>query len=127
MNSEDFGNVDVVRTITGVVKHFKRTYGFITPNDTTLDDVFVHHTQIEPWREGFKELEKGQKVKFGYVEKEKNGKIGLHAVNVEILRENINEENFKMNKDISEVSTYDQRKIYKNGKGDKPWKCDRHI
>jgi len=68
--------------ITGIVKIWKHTYGFITPDDSSLDDMFIHQNQIEPWRKGFKELVVGQKVTFSYIENKK----GYNAINLEVER-----------------------------------------
>lgn len=73
----------ICKGMTGIFKHFKQDYGFITPDDPELDDVFVHFSEIEPWRNGFKEAEKGQKATFDIYQSSK----GLHAKNVEIRRE----------------------------------------
>ena len=43
-------------------------YGFIVPDDKSIDDVFAHHRDIEPRRQGFKELAKGDFVEFDVVE-----------------------------------------------------------
>jgi len=75
---------EYIKTMTGRVAHFKKAegYGFITPDDSTIDDVFVYHTSIEPWRKGFKDLQNGEIVKFDLVQTSK----GLHARNVEKKR-----------------------------------------
>lgn len=76
----------VDRVMTGKVRFFKKDYGFITPDDPDVDDVFVHFTAIEPWREGFKELEEGQRVKFKCIE----GREGkLRAAEVERSRDDV--------------------------------------
>ncbi len=50
---------------TGVVNHFARDYGFIRVFDESVtNDVFVYCKDIDPNRTGFKELVKGDKVKF---------------------------------------------------------------
>ena len=95
MDKENFGNVDQTNEkITGVVKHWKGAYGFVTPDNSKLDDVFIHCSQIEPWRKGFKELAVGDKVNFSYRE----GKKGLEAFNLEIERNSVDDKKFKMNK-----------------------------
>lgn len=99
---ENFGNVEVIDVITGTVKYFKGTIGFITPDDTRMDDIFIHYSNIEPWRKGFKELKKGDKVRFGYRERgmrEVDGqrKMGYEAVNLEVLREKVDTSRFQMN------------------------------
>ena len=93
MEKEDFGNIQVDGNTTGTVKHWKGTYGFITPDDPKLNDVFIHCSEIEPWRKGFKELKVGQKVKFGYVKTVK----GYDAKNLEVEREDVPASKFKMN------------------------------
>lgn len=52
----------------GIVKFFKKTYGFISPEDKSKD-VFVHFSAIKD--EGFKTLEEGDRVEFLIVEGEK--------------------------------------------------------
>jgi len=66
----------------GTVKWFSKDkgYGFITREDTN-SDVFVHFTDIQ--MEGFKTLQKGQKVEFDVVEDTK----GPRAKNVRVLGE----------------------------------------
>ena len=85
-NSEKF-----VKTLTGRVAYFSQTYGFITPDDSTISDVFVHHSSIEPWRIGFKELNKGDIVKFDLFETPR----GLQAKNVEVKRDPVSLTQFK--------------------------------
>ena len=58
-----------------------RGYGFITQDGG--DDLFVHYTEIEKDREGFKTLEEGQRVSFE-VEEGQDGK--LQAVNVTVIQ-----------------------------------------
>ncbi len=85
--------------MTGKVKHLNTNengvfiYGFIIPTDSKYGDVFVHHKEIEPWREGFKELNVGDKVKFE-LHKSDRGKSGLVAREVEVQREQIDTETF---------------------------------
>jgi len=93
-SKENFGNIKTDGKTTGTVKLWKNTYGFITPDDPKMDDVFIFHEQIEPWRKGFKTLEVGKKVRFSY----HRGKKGLEAINLEIEREDVDEERFKMKK-----------------------------
>jgi len=87
---------EFIGEMTGKVKHTLKTkhhtfsYGFITPDDAALDDVFVHHKDIEPWREGFKELSAGDKVKFDLHRTTK----GLQARNVTVKREEQTIESF---------------------------------
>jgi len=84
-----------IRTMTGKVKYFKTEgYGFIIPDDTTVGDVFVHYSDIEPWRQGFKEMIPGQIVKFDLYKSDK-GRTGLSARNVEVLREKVDMKRFK--------------------------------
>lgn len=66
----------------GTVKWFdkRRGYGFLT-HDKTGEEYFVHYTSIA--KEGFKELEEGQKVTFNTV----TGPKGTSAVNVSVLSE----------------------------------------
>jgi CspA family cold shock protein len=63
---------------TGTVKWFNdaKGYGFITPDDGSGKDLFVHHSAIAG--EGFKSLTEGAKVEFEAVEGEK----GPQAANV---------------------------------------------
>ena len=91
---EDNNKGEFIRTMTGRVKYFKSSYGFIIPDDTEVGDVFVHHTDIEPWRQGFKELEKGQVVKFDLYKTDK-GRSGQSARNVEVQREKVDMKQFK--------------------------------
>jgi len=77
-------------TITGTVKHVRFNdrnqfeYGFITPDDSMLNDVFVYWKQVEPWREGFKELKIDDIVRFKLAPGSKQGK--WQAIDVEIAR-----------------------------------------
>jgi CspA family cold shock protein len=61
----------------GTVKWFneKKGYGFILPDDDD-DDLFVHHSEIQP--EGRAALNEGQKVEYEIGEGEK----GPHAIKV---------------------------------------------
>ncbi len=63
---------------TGTVKWFNdaKGYGFISPDDGSGNDFFVHHTSIAG--DGFKSLDEGQKVEFEIVK----GPKGLQAANV---------------------------------------------
>lgn len=65
---------------TGTVAWFKSAdgYGFIVP-DEGGDDVFIHHTGIE--MEGYRRLEKGQRVEFD-VEMGPKGKPQATSVRV---------------------------------------------
>jgi len=91
---EDDNKGEFIRTMTGRVKYFKISYGFIIPNDSDVSDVFVHHSDIEPWRDGFKELKEGQLVKFD-LHKTNRGRTGLSARNVEVQREKVDMKQFK--------------------------------
>jgi CspA family cold shock protein len=65
---------------TGVVKFFtpEKGYGFIAPDDGSRD-LFVHFSQIQS--DGFKTLEKDQRVEFEVVDTAK----GPQAENVRVL------------------------------------------
>jgi cold shock protein len=65
--------------IVGTVKWFNaaKGYGFLGREDG--DDVFVHHTSLAV--DGFRKLEKGQKVEFSVEE----GPKGLQAAGVTVL------------------------------------------
>ena len=100
-----------ITTMVGRVKHWAKkdngnpaTFGFINPDDQRYGDVFIHFSEIEPWREGFKEpLEPGQIVKFDLY---KDGNK-LLAKNVEVKREPAN---------IS-VDDFNSRENFGNRKG----------
>lgn len=64
---------------TGTVKWFsdRKGYGFIAREEG--EDVFVHFSEIQ--QDGFRKLEKGQKVEFTLAEGEK----GLQAQEVVVL------------------------------------------
>ena len=80
--------------IEGEVIHVKRDeesdaflYGFILADDPSMDDIFVHPKDIEPNRSGFKQLKKGERVRFLVKSNpEKNNR--LYAADVEIIRPN---------------------------------------
>lgn len=97
-NNENYGNKEINGVMTGVVKHFKeQSYGFIVADDPKMDDVFIHVTEIEPWRSGHKELKNGQKVRFGWIKQPRKGKSdGIRAINLEILRDEVDESKFKI-------------------------------
>jgi len=63
---------------TGTVKWFNdaKGYGFITPDDGSSKDLFVHHTAISG--DGFKSLSEGAKVEYETAEGDK----GPQATNV---------------------------------------------
>lgn len=81
------------QTLCGRVKHVatnphgEMSYGFVTPDDSSLDDLFVHHSEIEPWRDGFKELKAGDIVKFKVSKGAGQNTEKWQAVNVEVDRE----------------------------------------
>lgn len=52
--------------LTGKVSKFisNKGFGFITPDDEELDDIFVHYKEIETDRKGYKNLTEGQSVSF---------------------------------------------------------------
>ena len=74
-----------LKTMTGIIKHvhMNKCYGFITADDSKINDVFLHHKEVEPWRKGFKLFECGQIVKFDLWTTNR----GLAAKNVEIKRD----------------------------------------
>ena len=63
---------------SGKVKWFsnEKGYGFITPDNSSGKDVFVHHTAIQG--AGYKTLNEGDAVEFDIV----NGPKGEQAANV---------------------------------------------
>jgi CspA family cold shock protein len=66
---------------SGRVKWFdsRRGFGFITPENRLLQDLFVHYSSISG--NGYKSLIRGQNVYFEIG----NGRKGLQAINVMIL------------------------------------------
>eukprot|EP01084_Bolivina_argentea_P310075 536444_1 len=90
--SDNNSNKQIEQTITenkttkftGVCKIYfiKRGFGFITPDDDTLDgDIFVHQSEL--YHKGFRSLQKGELVEFDIEYENKNGKKSRKkAVNV---------------------------------------------
>jgi len=66
--------------MTGKVKAWKNTFGFIKP-DNGAKDIFVHFSGIVATDDGFRELEAGQHVEFDVAESER----GAVATNVKII------------------------------------------
>ena len=62
----------------GVVKWFKKSFGFITP-DNGSEDIFVHFSDIVS--DGFKTLKEGDQVEYEIGE----GQKGPQAKNVTVL------------------------------------------
>ena len=82
------------RRATGIVKFFELDYGFIQPDNLDIDDIYIHYSNIEPWRKGHKRLKMGQSVKFilttndkGYEAKQ----LEIHPDDREVSRYNIDE------------------------------------
>ena len=67
--------------VQGVCKWFNASkgYGFITPDNTKNEDVFVHFSAIQS--EGYKSLNEGDKVEFTKVK----GPKGWQAENVTVV------------------------------------------
>lgn len=86
------------QTLTGRVTYLhlgrqdKFVYGFITPDNTELDDIFAHWKEVEPWRDGFKELKRGDVVRFR-VARGQEGK--WQAVQIEVARAPVDESKFE--------------------------------
>jgi CspA family cold shock protein len=61
----------------GTVKFFNNTkgFGFITPEDSSVEDVFVHSSGL------IDQIRENDKVKFEV----QKGKKGLNAVNVQVI------------------------------------------
>lgn len=70
----------------GIVKWFNNAkgFGFILADGNT-EDIFAHYSAIE--MDGFRTLKAGQPVEFDIVQAEK----GLHAANIKLLQETLNE------------------------------------
>ena len=66
---------------TGTVKFFddKKGYGFISQEDASKDELFVHFSDIQ--MDGFKKLKRDQRVQFKIAKNDK----GAHATNVEVI------------------------------------------
>ena len=66
---------------TGTVKWFsdEKGFGFITPDDGSGKDLFVHHSGIQS--DGYRSLSEGAKVSYDAQE----GQKGPQAVNVRAL------------------------------------------
>jgi len=66
----------------GTVKRFNKIkgYGFITPDDASDAEVFVHFSEIE--LAGYKELLPGQRISYDL----KEGERGLFATQVKIIK-----------------------------------------
>ena len=64
--------------LKGRVKWFnnQKGYGFITPADKKMGDIFVHQSSVQ--MEGFRTLAEGEEVEFDTQESEK----GTRAINV---------------------------------------------
>ncbi|MHC4172330.1 MAG: cold-shock protein [Planctomycetota bacterium] len=61
---------------TGTIKWFneKKGYGFIVPDDGG-DDLFVHHSEIQP--EGAASLDQGQKIEYEIGKGEKDRRCAI--------------------------------------------------
>lgn len=60
---------------TGTVKWFNNAkgYGFVTPDDDSQQDIFIHFSAID--MDGYRTLKEGQKVEYEI----EQGPKGLHA------------------------------------------------
>lgn len=67
-------------TVRGKVKWFNanKGFGFITPDDTAMSDVYVHFSQI--LGQGFVSLSPGQSVYFNIVATDKGNKLAAQNV-----------------------------------------------
>ncbi len=72
------------KQVVATVKWFntEKGYGFINGPD---GDVFIHHRNISPQEEGFKDLNEGDQVKFTQIQSDK----GLQAVELLILESTV--------------------------------------
>lgn len=64
----------------------KEGYGFIRSELEELPDVYIHYTQIEPHREGFKTLIEGDLVEFQIYKSNEGHKEQYRAKNLRIVR-----------------------------------------
>lgn len=82
---------EMLGTHVGKVKHVKLNpagifaYCFIASPGPEYGDVFLHPREIEPWRDGFKEVAKDDVVKFDLYRTDR----GYQARNVEVMREDL--------------------------------------
>jgi cold shock CspA family protein len=60
---------------TGVVLHFKNNFGHIKIDDSTLPDLFVHHSDVQ----GFARLQAGDRVSFDIVMRH-NRKVAIKVL-----------------------------------------------
>lgn len=81
---------EMLGTFVGKVKHVCKnqqtgifSYCFIASPGPEYGDAFLHPREIEPWRDGFKEVELGAVVKFDLYRTSR----GYQARNVEVKRE----------------------------------------
>ena len=70
-------------TTTGFVKFFHTDKGWGIIVDDNGDDCFIHHRAIEPEREGWKNLNEGERVEFRKVRSEK----GWQAVELVVVED----------------------------------------
>lgn len=83
---------------TGSVKWFNNAkgYGFLSP-DGHEEDVFVHYSTID--MDGYKTLKVGQRVEFDLHQ----GPKGLHATNIHLAKESV--DNLHMEKSKEKEKT----------------------
>jgi len=105
--------MDVLKeNMTGVVKFFEGDFGFIQSDDPEYDDIYVHYTNIEPWRRGYKNLKIGQSVKFVLVVSDR----GVQAKELEIHPDD-------RIRDVSKFEDSKNRRIMdKENWGNKEWR-----